>query len=187
MKSARTFAAALAAVCLLLALPPAFAAVRTDYNHGVNFSRFHTYCWGKVHIANGLVAHRVRKAVNILLRQKGWKQTPHGQITVFALGHVINEKQAQTLYDGMGGGWGMGWGWGGWGWGPGGGFGESNTRYYRQPVGNLVIDLFRTKNKQLIWRGIASAPITGNSGRNRKVLYRNIHIMFGHFPPRTHH
>ncbi|MFP5229984.1 MAG: DUF4136 domain-containing protein [Acidobacteriota bacterium] len=184
MKLFRISAAVVCVALLCVGLPAAHADAKTDYNHSVNFSQYHTYSWGKVQTDNPLVAQRIHKAVNILLKQKGWQLVPSGgQVTVFALANVHNQKEAETLYDGMGG-WGMGWGWGGWGWGPGGGFGESTTNTYNQPVGHLTIDLFDTQSKKLLWRGISSANLSNDPGKNRKTLYKDIHDMFDHFPPK---
>lgn len=69
-------------------------------------------------------------------------------------------------------------------WGPGGGFGESNTTTYNQPVGHLVIDIFNTQNKHLVWRGISEKQLSNKPEKNRKFLYKDIHDMFQKFPPK---
>jgi hypothetical protein len=90
--------------------------VRTDYDHGANFSSYHTYSWGTVKTSNPLNEDRVKAAVDKDLQAKGWQLVVSGgSATVFATGNVKNEQEAETMYDGMGGGWGGGWGWGGWG------------------------------------------------------------------------
>lgn len=161
--------------------------VRTDYNHQIDFHQFHTYCWGHVQAPNGIVQNRIKRAVSILLNQRGWQQQPDGcQVTVFAVANVKNQKELETYYNDWGG-WGLGWGWGGWGmgWGPWGGFGGpgyATTETVNQKVGHIVVDLFQTSNKQLIWRGISDAQLSDKPEQNRDTLYRDIHEMFDHFP-----
>jgi hypothetical protein len=50
-------------------------------------------------------------------------------------------------------------------------------------VGTLVVDLFDTHTKKLIWRGSASDTLSGKSGKNIKNLDKGVDKMFEHFPP----
>jgi hypothetical protein len=50
-------------------------------------------------------------------------------------------------------------------------------------VGTVVVDLFDTKTKQLIWRGAASDTLSNNSDKNIKNLNESVDKMFKHFPP----
>ena len=169
--------------------------VRTDYNHQVNFSQYHTYSWGKVKTTDPFYVDRVKQAVNQQLQSKGWQLMPSGgSVTVFASDKLQNQQQTQTMYHNLGGdwgpGWGGGWGWGGWGWGggwadPGGGIGESTTSTTTQTVGNLVIDLFESSSKNLLWRGLATSDLSTNAAKNTKSLDTDIAKMFKGFPPKT--
>jgi len=47
----------------------------------------------------------------------------------------------------------------------------------------LVVDLFDTKTKQLIWRGSSSDTLSNNSDKNIKNLDKGAEKMFKHFPP----
>jgi hypothetical protein len=79
--------------------------VRTDYDHGANFSSYQTYSWGTVKTSNPLNEDRVKAAVDKDLQAKGWLLVASGgSTTVFATGNVKNEQEAETMYDGMGGG-----------------------------------------------------------------------------------
>jgi len=81
-----------------------------------------------------------------------------------------------TFYDGFGGGWGFRrFG--------GGGFGESTTTTETYRVGTLVVDLFDTKTKELIWRGNASDTLSNNSDKNIKNMDKEVEKMFKQFPP----
>lgn len=161
--------------------------VRTDYNHQANFSQYHTYSWGKVKTTDPFFSDRVKQAVDQQLQAKGWQLVPSGgAVTVFATDNVHNQQETQTFYNGIGGGWGGGWGWGGWG--RGGGFGssmgEATTSTTNQPVGNLVVDLFESGSKNLLWQGIASMDLSNNANKNTKSLDSDIGKMFKGFPPK---
>jgi Domain of unknown function (DUF4136) len=162
--------------------------VRTDYNHQANFSQYHTYCWGKVQTTDPFFASRIQQAVDKQLQSKGWQLTTTGcSVTVFATDNLHNQKETQTMYDGLGGGWGGGWGWGGWGWRGGWadpGFGTATTTTTNQPVSNLVIDLFDASNKSLLWRGLATANLSNNASRNTNSLNNDVAKMFKGFPPK---
>jgi Domain of unknown function (DUF4136) len=162
--------------------------VRTDYNHQTNFSQYHTYSWGKVQTADPFYVARIKQAVDKQLQSKGWQLTPSGgSVTVFATDNLHNQKETQTMYDGVGGGWGGGWGWGGWGWGGGWadpGFGTATTTTNNQTVSNLVIDLFDGNSKSLLWRGLATADLSTNAAKNTSSLDNDIAKMFKGFPPK---
>jgi len=50
-------------------------------------------------------------------------------------------------------------------------------------VGTLVVDLFDTNAKKLIWRGSASDTLSDKSDKNIKTLNSDVQRMFEHFPP----
>jgi hypothetical protein len=91
----------------LVGTATAFAGnVQTDYNHAANFSQYKTYSWGKVQTTDPFYVGRVQNAVNQQLQAKGWKLAPTGgSVTVFATDNIHDQKQIQTMYDGLGGGW----------------------------------------------------------------------------------
>ena len=50
-------------------------------------------------------------------------------------------------------------------------------------VGTLVVDLFDTKTKKLLWRGSSSDTLSNNSTKNIKNLDKGVVKMFKKFPP----
>jgi Domain of unknown function (DUF4136) len=70
---------------------------------------------------------------------------------------------------------------GSWRWG---GFGETTTQAINYPVGSLVLDLYDSHTKQLIWRGVSSETLTNSPEKNEKNLDQAVGKMFDHFPPR---
>ena len=182
------FALAVAACAALLFLSTSGFAdeIKVDFNHQANWGSYHTYSWGTVRVSNQLNKDRIERAVNNLLRKSGWKEVPSGgQITILANDNIHNEHEAETYYNNLGGGWGDGWGWGGWGWGDGGGFDQTTTSTVSVREAHLVIDMFRAKSKQLLWRGVSRSELANNSEKNRSRLYEDIDHMFRGFPPKA--
>ena len=161
----------------ILAATASLAEVRTDYDRTADFSRYKTYSWGKVHTQNPLWADRVKAAVASALATKGWTEIESGgDVSIMAMEMTDDHRTLSTYYDNFGGGW----GWRRWG----GGFGgTSTTTEETYKVGTLVIDLFDTGNKKLIWRGRASDTLSDKSDKNIKKLNSDVQRMFDQFPP----
>jgi hypothetical protein len=151
--------------------------VKTDYDRAANFTQYKTYSWQHVKTRDPLDVDRIKNAVNAALAAKGWTQVDSGgDASIVAVEMTRDQQTLNTFYDGLGGGW----GWRRFG---GGGFGEATTTTETYKVGTVVVDLFDTKSKQLIWRGSASDTLSNNSDKNIKNLDKSIEKMFQHFPP----
>ena len=150
--------------------------VKTDYDRGANFTQYKTYSWENVKTKDPLDADRIKTAVNAALAAKGWTQVETGgDVSIVAMEITNTQQTLNTFYDGLGGGW---------GWRRfGGGFGEATTTTDTYKVGTVVVDLFDTKTKQLIWRGSESDTLSNNSNKNIKNLDKGVDKMFKHFPP----
>jgi Domain of unknown function (DUF4136) len=170
-------------VMLFFALTAAsLAEVKTDYDHNANFGQYKTYSWEKVQTRDPLLVDRIKDAVGRVLTAKGWTQVDSGgDVSIVAIEITQQQQTLNTFYDGFGGGW--GWrGFGGRGFG-GGGFGDATTTTETYNVGTLVVDLFDTKTKNLIWRGSSSDTLSNNANKNTKNLDKGVQKMFEHFPP----
>src|SRR5262245_20678106 len=104
----------------------AFAKVRTDYDHSVNFSKFRTFMWlEEPQTENQLMDSRIVNAVNSQLRMKGFVPVSTGADLGVRVTSSTEERQTVNTYYDDGWGWGPGPGWGsgrgGWGWGYDGG------------------------------------------------------------------
>ncbi len=151
--------------------------VKTDYDRTANFGQYKTYSWEKVKTKDALDVDRIKTAVNAALAAKGWTQVDSGgDVSIVAMEITQNQQTLNTFYDGFGGGW----GWRGFG---GGGFGEATTTTDIYKVGTLVVDLFDTKTKALLWRGTSSDTLSNNSDKNIKNLDKGVEKMFKKFPP----
>jgi hypothetical protein len=168
---------ALLATMFLFAGRSSAQQVKTDYDRSANFAQYKTYSWEQVKTKDALDIDRIKAAVNAALTAKGWTQVDSGgDVSIVAMEITRNQQTLNTFYDGFGGGW----GWRRFG---GGGFGEATTTTETYKVGTLVVDLFDSKTKQLIWRGASSDTLSDNSNKNIKNLDKGVVKMFKQFPP----
>jgi hypothetical protein len=168
---------ALVGMTLVFAGMASAQQVKTDYDRSANFALYKTYSWEHVETKDPLIVDRIKHAVNAVLAARGWTLVDSGaDVAVVAMEITRDQQTLDTFYDGFGGGW----GWRRFG---GGGFGEATTTTDTYKVGTVVVDLFDTKTKQLIWRGAASDTLSDNSDKNIKNLNESVDKLFKHFPP----
>jgi hypothetical protein len=150
----------------------AFAAeIKTDYDHHADFAHYKTYTWAKVETPDPLWNDRVKEAVDAALAKHGWTQVPDGaDISIVAIGITKDKRTLRTFYDGF-----DGWLWGG--------FGEATTTVDQYTVGTLVVDMFDTRTKKLVWRGSSSDVLADKPEKDMKKLQKAVEKMFEHFPP----
>src|SRR5579863_1069151 len=152
----------------------AVASVKTDYAHSADFSRYKTYSWLKVEPGDSLWQDRIRRDVDAELSAKGWQNIPSGgDASIAAVGSVKNEQRLETFYDGFGGGW----------YWRGFGDGLATTTVENVPVGSLMVDIFDSKTKKLVWRATEEKAVSGDPEKNAKKLQQIIGEMFKKFPP----
>ena len=101
--------------------------------------------------------------INAELTAKGWTLVQEGA-DVGVAAHVATRKEhtLETFYSGFGGGW----GWHHWGLGTG----VATTHADTYIVGTLVVDLFDSHTKQLIWRGWATDALPDKPKKETKKL-----------------
>jgi hypothetical protein len=172
MSQQRTIIAFVGAA-LLFASASFAEQVKTDYDRSADFSRYKTYSWEKVQTTDPLWVDRIKEAVNAALTAKGWTLVASGgDVSVVAIEMTKNQQRLDTFYNGFGGGW--RWG---------GGFGDTTTTVHNYKVGTLVVDLFDSKSKAIVWRGSSSDTLSNKSDNNIKDLDKGVQKMFDHFPP----
>jgi hypothetical protein len=150
--------------------------VETDYDHSANFSQFKTFMWVKPpKMDDQIQAKRIVDAVNAQLTAKGLQLVQSGGDLAIA-SHVATQQEhtLNTFYNGFGGGW----RWGGW---PGG---TATTTVDTYTVGTLVVDLFDTHPKQLVWRGTATDTVSDKPEKNAEKINKAAEKMFEKFPPK---
>jgi Domain of unknown function (DUF4136) len=157
---------------VLLILGSAFVlgSVQTDYDRTLDFSRLHTYEWGRIQAKDSLWEDRIRQDINQQLQAKGWQLVPSGSdVTVLALANSKTQQEEQTFYSS-----------GGWRWGPG----VATTSTYTQKTGVLVVAMFDSKTHKLAWRGTASGDLADTPDKNIAKFNKAVSKMFQKFPPK---
>jgi hypothetical protein len=174
----KTSRIAITAAILILPAIAAAQDVKIDYDKAFNFAPVRTYSitlgtkWG-----NDLSERRVLTEVDEAIAAKGWtKVDTNPDVQVVLHGATQTKRNASTFYSGMGG-------YGGYGYGGFGGMGTASTVVNEYKVGMLVVDIFDSKSKGLIFRGTAEDEISDNAERNQKRIEKASTKMFKDFPP----
>jgi uncharacterized protein DUF4136 len=162
------------AIVALLACSSFAQKVKTDYDRAANFGQYKTYSWEAVKTRNQLNIDRIKNAVDADLTAKGFTQVPSGgSLSLVAIETTENQQTLDTFYNGFGGGW--RWR---------GGLGGSSTTYVdNYKVGTLVLDVFDSQSKKLVWRGAASDTLSDKADKNIKNLNKGVQKMLKDFPP----
>jgi hypothetical protein len=153
--------------------------ITTDFDPRANFSQYKTFTWirpPKVEM-DPFMEQRLVEAINAALTAKGWQPATEGA-DVGIVAHVATRERhtLETFYNGFGGGW----GWHHWGVG----FGEAYTTDHPYEVGTLVVDMFDSHTKQLIWRGVVTETFSEKPHKDTKKLNKDVEKLFKGFPPR---
>ena len=149
--------------------------VKTDYDRDANFSKYKTFSFEKIQTEDPLWVDRIKSAVGASLTARGLSQVDSGgDISVVAVGMTKTQQRLDTFYNGFGGGW--RWG---------GRFGDATTTTETYQVGTLVVDLFDSNTKELLWRGSASGTVSNKSDSNIKNLDKGVQKMFKNYPPKA--
>jgi hypothetical protein len=157
-----------------LAITVAAQDVTTDYDKTTDFSKYRSFSaqiatsWG-----NPFGEKRALEIIENALVAKGWKKVEAGaaDATVMIHGASQVKRDLNTFYSGYGGY-------------RYGGMGTSTTTVNEYTVGTMVVDIFDTKSKQLIWRGIGSDELSDKADKNQKKIAKATEKMFKKFPPK---
>ena len=160
-----TFLLVYAAASMLLA-----QQVSVNYNHNASFSQYHTYAWGsddKNKIQNSILAQVAQQDIDAAMQQKGLQKVPESQNPDLVLTANGGERE-QTSYNA----WGMR--------GIGGGMGGITPQQNIEST--MVVSLYDTKQKELVWRGIAQDTLNKNGNKNQEMVEKAVQKMFKQWP-----
>ena len=134
--------------------------VRYNFDNKADFTAFKTYKWVDIKGAdhpNQLVDKQIRDALEAGLATKGLEETDSDSADLYIAYQTAigSEKQFTSYNTGWGGGPGWGGGWYGGGMNTGMTTGSTSTIY----IGQLVVDMYESAKKDLVWRGTASKTI----------------------------
>ena len=172
-----------ASVLSILLLTASFALaqdVKTDHNRSTNFARYRTFMWIKTpQPENPLMKQRIMDTVNAELQAKDLRLVNENADLGVSANVATQERHTlETFYDGF-----PGWGWHRM-WAPEFGYTTTVDTY---EVGTLVVDLFDTQNKQVVWWGSATSTVSDKPEKNTKKLEKSVAKMFKDFPPKAAH
>jgi hypothetical protein len=144
--------------------------VSVNYDHGQDFSQFHTYAVDITDpnkIANSILAQSAISDVNNALQGKGLSKveiSANPDLVVTVSGGM----QQQTSYSA----WGMR--------GIGGGMGGITPE--QSVEGTLVVSIYSATQKALVWRGIGQGTLNNNGNKNQQLVQKAVTKMFQQYP-----
>jgi Domain of unknown function (DUF4136) len=175
---ARTLAVGLFAFAMAGA--PILAQTTTiDYDHTVNFLKFKTYTWERVHATAPDVEARVTLAVNRNMEGRYMTEVAKGgDITITAFEATKDKGEVTSFYSSLGDfTWQRSWG--------SGGFLDSVATPEDAPLGTLILDMYDTKTHKLLWRGtLTLSPSDAASKDLDQKLDKAASELIGKYPPK---
>jgi len=180
----RTTFSVLICFLLLFSVSCSTAKVHFDYDRQEDFSQFRTYNFIPVPNelsadVNSMVIRRIEEAIALALGDKGFNRTEASPDFLVAIHleskdkfNVQNWGYSYAPYDLYYRGAGY--------WGSGG----ITVQQYQQ--GTLIIDVVKTADKELVWRGVGTKALSPNP--TPKTIDRNVNLVVSKimqsFPPK---
>jgi Domain of unknown function (DUF4136) len=180
----------LMAVLVLFGVGTAFAQdVRYDFDKTKDFSKYKTYKWVPIKGADQvdeLTMKQLTAAVDSELATKGLTKSDSDDADLFvAFQTAIGSEKKFTSYNT---GWGYGPGWGA-GWYGYGGMNSSTTYGSTSTVynGQLDLSMYDSKEKQLVWRGVATKTLDPNAkpDKKEKNISKAVAKLLKNYPPKA--
>ncbi len=159
----------------LAALPAAAQKVYIDYDEDADFASYKTFAWAptpEVSLADSspLMHSRLKNAIEYQLTTVGMIEDTENP-DLYVTYHGESDKKVRVDIDTWGYGYGSPWRrdpfWGGYG---GYAVGPTSATVREYDVGTLIIDLYDAKEKQLVWRGTATATIPSKPEKQARRL-----------------
>jgi len=152
----------------------------TDFDPSVSFASYSTYGWLDTEgdVSDNILDSRIKGAVDQALAAKGLRKVDGA--ADLAIGYQVTTAERRS-YNTVNTGWGGGYYWGGWGMG----MGTSTTYENTWQEGTLVLGMFDSGSKNMVWTGSATGTIDpSNSPEERQELIQNaVNKMLTSFPP----
>jgi hypothetical protein len=151
--------------------------VTIDYDHTVNFLKFKTYTWAKLHATDPSVEDRITIAVNRDMGGRYMTESDHGDVLIAAVDATHDAQEFGTFYDSLGSdySWQRPWG---------SGFMDSEAALTDIPVNTLVIDMYDGKTHKLLWRGTVTEPLQGSTDKKDNEIDKAVTELIGKYPPK---
>ncbi|MBI4889526.1 MAG: DUF4136 domain-containing protein [Acidobacteria bacterium] len=160
--------------------------VAYNFDEKADFSKYKTYKWEKHPKSldvDQLTMGQLAKGFEAALAAKGLTKTESNPDLVIVFQLAVSQEKEMTAYNT--GGFGYGPGWRG-GWYGGGGMSTSTATTSTINIGTVVLDMYDTKTKTLVWRGQASKTVDGKSKpeKRQKTIDKAAQKMLKNYPPK---
>jgi hypothetical protein len=159
--------------------------VKVDFDKTVDFSKYKTYQflgWQDDidQVANEFDQKRLRDAFREEMDIRKLEKVENNPDMVISMYLVIDQKTSITGYTNYYGGAGAGYRRGGWGWGAG----HSTTNYSENDYleGTMVVDVYDTGSKNLIWQATGVGTVTEKPEKREKSIPKTVSKMMKKFP-----
>jgi hypothetical protein len=147
--------------------------VKTNYKPGSDFSKYHAYKWVEIKDAqhpNQIVDAEIKQSVDSQMANKGFTKTDDDSASLY-LGYTIAVDQEKQ--------------WNAFGTGGRrfGGMGEATSSTVS--IGSLVLDMYDTAAKTLVWQGTVTETIEPKASpeKNQKNIEKAMQKLMKNFPP----
>jgi hypothetical protein len=162
----------------MAAVPIMAQTVTIDYDHTVNFLKFRTYTWERVHATDPSVEDRLTVALNRDLGAKYMTEVAKGgDVTITAVDATQDKQEFTDFYNGLGDfSWQRPWG--------KAGFLDSQATLQDVPLNTVVVDMYDTKTHKLLWRGTVTESEVKNEDKNEQNVDKAVTLLINQYPPK---
>ena len=162
----------------IAATPVLAQTVTIDYDHSVNFLKFKSYTWDRVHATDPGVEGRITIAVDRDMSGRYFHQeTKNGDVTIAVVEATRDKQEYADFYAKLNNlTWQRGWG--------SGVFLDTAATPQDVPLNTLVMDMYDTQTHKLIWRGIVTEPVAKSQDKNDQIMDKAVNLLFAKFPPK---
>jgi hypothetical protein len=162
-------------LAMLIATVTPAQDVVTNSMPGTDFSKYHTYKWVSINGAaqpNQIVDAQIKSSIDSQLATKGLTKTDDDKADLYIGYQVSIDQEKQWNAYGMGGG--LRWG----------GMGTATSSTIA--VGTLVLDMYDSSVKKLVWTGRATKTLDSgaNQAKKQKNLDKAMQKLLKDFPPK---
>jgi hypothetical protein len=171
-----------------MCLPVIAMAQIASYNYaqGVNFAQYKSYEWVNIEgagVSDSFLDNDIKRAIDAQLAAKGLTKSNQGA-QLYVAYQVSFPWEKQITQYGSGGYWGYGPGWR-YGYSHGYSYlGSAMSTTTNSPIqlGSMVLDIYDSSYKDLVWRGIVSGTI--GPDRKGNSLIKSVAMLLKRFPPK---
>ena len=174
---ARALATALFATAMA-ATPLLAQTVTIDYDHSVNFLKFKTYTWQRLHATDPSVEDRINIALKRDMEGRYMTEVASGgDVTITAVEATQDKAEFINFYSSLSG----------FDWqhvSGATGFLDSGTALQDVPLDTLIIDIYNPTTRQLLWRGAVTEPVAKSEDKNYRIIDHAVTLLISKYPPK---